>query len=110
VRGTCRDCHERVIFARTEALKWQALNPEPNPAGNVHAYEVGPGNWLARSVGPGTPAVPPDFLMMPHAATCAGKRAAPEAAVPSLPAGVVSLAGFRARRAERKRERAGERG
>lgn len=96
MRGTCRECGERVIFARTEALKWQALNLLPDEAGNVHAYGDGRGNWLARSVKPGTPAVAPDRLMMPHAATCRGKPA-PEPE-PALPAGVTSLAEFRAAR------------
>lgn len=99
MRGICRDCGKPVIFARTEAMAWQPLNPEPDEHGNVHAYEVGPGNWLARSVKPGTPAVPPDFLMMPHAATCAGKKAAP-APGRSLPPGVASLAEWRRRRSE----------
>ena len=93
MRGYCNKCGQRVIFARTEALKWQALNPEPDENGNVHAYDDGKGNWLARSVKPGTPAVAPDRLMMPHEATCAGKKAEPEK--PVLPEGVVSLADWR---------------
>lgn len=65
----CPDCAAGVIRARTEAMSWQLLNVEPDPAGNVHAYSDGRGNWFARSVPPGTPAVLPDRLMMPHFAT-----------------------------------------
>jgi hypothetical protein len=108
VRGICRDCGERVIFARTEALAWQPLNPEPDPAGNVHAYDDGRGNWLARSCEPGREAAPPDRLMMPHAATCAGKRK--PAPAPDLPPGVTSLEKFRAARAAGKRDKASARG
>ena len=96
---SCRACGATVIFARTEAMEWQPLNPEPDDAGNVHAYPNELGNWLARSVRPGTPAVAPDRLMMPHAATCSGER--PVKPVPELPAGVVSLAKFRRDRAAR---------
>lgn len=66
MRGICRECGERVLFARTEALAWQPLNVEPDAAGNVHAYQV----------------------------TCTGKKAAP-AAEPELPKGVTSLAAWR---------------
>lgn len=95
---TCRACGELVILARTEKLNWQPLNPEPDPAGNVHAYSDGRGNWLARSVKPGTPAGAPDQLMMPHAATCTGPRKAP-APAPELPPGVTSLDQYRRDRA-----------
>jgi hypothetical protein len=67
---TCPDCGEPVIRARTEAMNWQLLNPEPDPAGNVHARSQN-GAWLARTVTKGTPAVFPEQLMMPHKATCA---------------------------------------
>ena len=95
----CRACGSPVIFARTEAMKWEPLNPEPDPAANVHAYPNDLGNWLARSVKPGTPAVAPDRLMMPHAATCSGEKPAPR--TPELPPDVPSLDKYRRDRAAR---------
>lgn len=77
-RWRCPDCEQPVILARTEALAWQMLNPEPDPDGNVHAYQSN-GNWRARSVPPRTPAVAPDALYMPHKATCTPRH-------PQLPA------------------------
>lgn len=68
-RSFCPDCGEPVIRARTESMSWQLLNRDPDPAGNVHAYDDGRGNWFARTVPPGTPAVGHDRLMMPHYAT-----------------------------------------
>jgi len=93
MRRRCAACGSAVIWARTERLNWQPLNPEPDDSGNVHAYDDGKGNWLARSVKPGTPAVPPDRLMMPHEATCTGKKPVPDR--PVLPEGVTSLADWR---------------
>ena len=95
----CPDCRQPVIRARTEAMAWQLLNPEPDDDGNVHAYEAIPGNWYARSVKPRTPAVAPDRLMMPHKATCPAvdrtpKDKAPAAAEPA-PQNVTSLDAWR---------------
>src|SRR5262249_45786014 len=75
---TCPDCDEPVIAARTENLRWQLLNPDPDPRGNVHARQDQNRNWFARSVVPGTPARFPEVLMMPHKATC-GQPQAPAA-------------------------------
>lgn len=102
-RRSCRDCGEPVIRARTEALHWQLLNAEPDPAGNVMARTDGNGNWYARSVPPGTKAVAPERLYMPHPATCTGKRPAVKTA--ELPAGVTSLTAWRNRRRGGKRVR-----
>lgn len=90
----CPDCREPVIRARTEAMNWQLLNPEPDDKGNVHAYEAIPGNWYARSVRPGTPAVAPDRLMMPHKATCKAVDRTPKPQAPA-PANVTSLDAWR---------------
>ena len=89
VKPVCPDCGAEIIWARTEAMKRQMLNPEPDDKGNVHAYEVN-GSWLARSVKPGTPAVYPDRLYMPHQATCAGRPVVPLRA-PEKPAGNVAF-------------------
>lgn len=78
-------------------MKWQALNPQPDEAGNVHARHDNQGNWLARSVKAGEPAVYPELLMMPHAATCTALRK-PEG---GLPDGVIDLAERRQLRAAR---------
>lgn len=101
---TCPDCHQPVLVATTDALQKQVLNPDPDPAGNVHVYDRN-GNWIARSVPPGTPAVPPDFLAMPHKATCQPRH-------PQLPAepaqNVTQIQEWkRAQSAHSRRQRAG---
>jgi len=115
-RSFCPDCGEPVIRARTEAMSWQMLNRDPDRAGNVHAYDDGRGNWSARTVPPGTPAVPPDRLMMPHYATspqCREKAAqrrearsrpaAPAPAAPAeLPANVTQISAWKAAASRRK--------
>jgi hypothetical protein len=113
VRSFCRDCGEPVIRARTEAMSWQLLDRNPDPAGNVHAYNDGRGNWSARSVPPGTPAVLPDLLMMPHFASspaCRDKalerrkpRQAPPPVQPArLPDNVTQISAWKAATAKRK--------
>ena len=107
-RSFCPDCGEPVIRARTEAMSWQLLNPHPDPAGNVHAYNDGRGNWFARTVAPGTPAAGHDRLMMPHYATSpqcrekavqrrTGRQQAARPAEPvPLPANVTQLSTWKA--------------
>lgn len=90
----CPDCKLPVIRARTEAMSWQLLDPVPNDAGNVHAYQAN-GNWHARSVPPRTPAVPPDALYMPHKATCPGKPADGPETPQEPPSGVAFLEQYR---------------
>jgi hypothetical protein len=90
-----------VIWALTEAMKRQPLNPRPDPAGNVAAYRDVHQNWHARSVPPGTEVAFPERLMMPHAATCAGRSAAARV----LPGNVIDLAAARLARAGRAMRR-----
>lgn len=105
----CRDCGEPVIRARTEHLKWQLLNPVPDPAGNVHAYQANGNNWYARSVPPRTPAALPDQLYMPHAATCNTEKPAPITRTPEPPPGVTSLQKWKAARAEHSKAKRNQR-
>jgi hypothetical protein len=102
----CPDCHQPVIRARTEALRWQLLDPDPDEGGNVHARKDHNGNWLARSVKPRTPAVFPEVLMMPHPPTCPKRQPAP----PQLPAGVTGIDAYRRRRVQRAALKAGRGG
>jgi hypothetical protein len=115
MRRACPDCSAEVIRARTEAMSWQLLNRAPDPAGNVHAYSDGRGNWYARTVAPGTPAVAPDVLMMPHYATSPKCREAavkrrearsrpitPPAAPAELPANVTQISTWKAAVSGRK--------
>lgn len=89
--GTCHDCGAPVRWATTEAGKSQALNPEPDPAGNV-AGRLGEGpGWWARVPTADRPWHPGERRFMPHAATCSTRKITR----PQLPAGVISLANRR---------------
>lgn len=104
-------CGSPIIWAVTEAGRRQALNPEPDPAGNVAAYRTGSGTWQARSLKAGELPARHEKRYMPHAAQCADLRASrkppaqqpPGAAVRALPSGVVSMAGWLARHGRRGR-------
>ncbi|WP_344952429.1 hypothetical protein [Actinomadura miaoliensis] len=70
----CEACGQRIIWARTLAARWQALDPEPNPDGSVLAYRDHWGEYRARSVQSAAdgPRHPLERVYMPHAATCNG--------------------------------------
>ena len=112
-RSFCPDCGEPVVRARTEAMSWQLLNRDPDPVGNVHAYDDGRGNWFARTVPSGTAATGHDRLMMPHYATSPqcreaavrrreGRAKPPPAPPAELPANVTQLGVWKAARAKHK--------
>jgi hypothetical protein len=68
-RTDCPTCGDRVIWAITAKGKRQALNYEPDPAGNVAAAHEASGAWRARSSPPGEPLRAPEKRYMPHWAT-----------------------------------------
>ena len=107
-------CSRPVIWAVTEAGRRQALNPEPDEAGNVAAYRDATGTWRARTLTGGARPAPPEKRYMPHAAVCEPLRAgsrpgtAPARPLPEvLPAGVVSLAAWRVTH-PRRRDKTGK--
>lgn len=73
--STCHRCGQPVIWATTEAGLNQALDPTPNPAGSVLAYNDVHG-WRARSVSSAgdSPRHPLARIYMPHEATCRGPK------------------------------------
>lgn len=73
----CPTCLDRILWAITAKGARQALNYQPDPAGNVAARHEANGGWRARSSPPGEPLVFPDKRFMPHWATsprCAPAR------------------------------------
>jgi hypothetical protein len=71
----CDTCTARIIWATTEAGAKQALDRQPNPLGNVIAYQDATGSWHARSTASGAqPRHPLEKTYMPHPATCTGRR------------------------------------
>lgn len=70
----CRACGQPVIFALTESGARQPLDPDPNPDGNVLAFQDALGAWRVRSLASVEPASrhPLEKPYMPHFATCKG--------------------------------------
>lgn len=66
----CPGCQQHVIRARTEARRWQLLDPKPVPDGPVAAYRDGTGTWRARTLKPGEEPCTHEQRFMPHPATC----------------------------------------
>jgi hypothetical protein len=97
--GICNPCGQPVRWSVTAAGKRQALNPQPDPAGNVAAYCDGTGTWRSRVPTAELPAAAHERVFMPHAATCTAVKR--DRAQPQLPTGVVSLTARR--RAKRGR-------
>ena len=91
-RTDCPTCGQRIIWALTASRKRQALNYDPDPAGNVAAVHEATGGWRARSSPPGDALSVPEKRYSVHWATspqCApkdadGQRAAAEEVVTSL--------------------------
>lgn len=107
----CPDnCGDMVIRARTEAMKWQLLNPEPDPAGNV-AVRIDPrDNVFARTLRRGEEPVGFEKIYMPHKATCraeqsvrAQRAGGPPGSSSWRSAAARHQALLRARRAQRRR-------
>lgn len=107
----CREpgCGARIVYARTEAMKWQPLNADPDPDGNVAVQPGGQGGLLfARTLKAGEGLGGAEKRMMPHAATCTVGR---DAKKPATTAGnVIQFADLAARRAARLRVKTPSRG
>ncbi|WP_328439329.1 hypothetical protein OHA71_23615 [Streptomyces sp. NBC_00444] len=74
----CDGCHERIRWAITVHGRRQAINPDPDPKGNLAAYMDGTGTLRVRVLTAerdrleGT-----EWQAMPHAATCRSPRPRP---------------------------------
>lgn len=67
----CTSCLQAIRWAITVAGRRQAVNAEPNPAGNIAAYRDGVGTLRARTLTTDRPNVESyERRYMPHAATC----------------------------------------
>lgn len=105
-------CGKLVLRARTESLKWQVLDPLPDPAGNTAVRVDHQDNAFARGLRHGEQ--PADFeqLYVPHAATCQVAARIREQRARQPQTSVTQLDAFRAARALRaagKRSRRGRR-
>jgi hypothetical protein len=68
---TCREgCGALVLRGRTEALSWQLLNLDPDPAGNVAVRIDQNDNVFARTLRKGEQPAAFETVHMPHKATC----------------------------------------
>lgn len=93
----CPDnCGQLVLRARTEAMKWQALNPEPDPEGNVAARVDHRDNVFARTLRKNEAPAPFERVYMPHKATCAVERAQRDQRARQPQASVTDLGAWRA--------------
>lgn len=70
--GTCRLCHKPVLWTVTERNRRQAVNPDPDPAGNLACHTDVAGRLRSRSLTKDRPTLEgSEWQAMPHAATCA---------------------------------------
>jgi hypothetical protein len=100
--GYCPDgCGALVLRARTEALKWQLLNIEPDPAGNTAVRIDHQDNVFARGLRKGEQPADFETVYMPHKATCQveARRTAQRARQPAT--SVTQLDAYRTARALR---------
>lgn len=100
--STCRLCRRPLILALTARGRRQPLDAQPNPDGNVLAYQDDRQIWHARSMRvDGIPQRPWEDIYMPHFATCphrARQLALPIPTTRPRPDGVIDLAAARGRR------------
>jgi hypothetical protein len=101
LRPCLAGCGAMVLRARTEALKWQELNPEPDPAGNTAVRRDHQDNLFARGLRKGEQPAPYEEVYMPHKATC-GRERARRPAPRADGATVVHLSSFRAAQRARR--------
>jgi len=65
----CRDCADVIVWVRLTTGSAIAVQPVPNPRGNVATRAAG-GELYGYVVSATKPATPEHVLMMPHAAVC----------------------------------------
>ncbi|MFI9005084.1 hypothetical protein [Streptomyces sp. NPDC053541] len=83
----CPSCGQPIRWAVTAAGRRQALNPDPDAAGNSAAYTDGTGRLRVRALTTERPALEhAEWRAMPHAATCTRPR--PRRSVPRQTPGV----------------------
>lgn len=68
--GACRDCAAPIVWARTPYLRWIALDPFEDPAGNIACLTAADGTLEARVVGRDSPRLPYERPARTHFATC----------------------------------------
>ena len=79
----CRDCADVIVWVRLTTGSAIAVQPAPNPRGNVATRAAG-GELYGYVVSAAKPATPEHVLMMPHAAVCKS-RPEPEPPAPLPP-------------------------
>ncbi|MET9729733.1 hypothetical protein ABZZ79_03400 [Streptomyces sp. NPDC006458] len=69
--AACDGCRARIRWAITARGRRQAINADPDPAGNLAAYTDGPGTLRVRVLTAERPTLEhAEWQAMPHAATC----------------------------------------
>lgn len=95
----CRDCGRDILLGYTVNGRYQPIDPEPNPGGNLAVYLDHLRRLRVRVLAAGAEPESYERRAMPHAATC--PRRAPELRRELAP-GVLSLAAARDRRRRRR--------
>lgn len=73
--GLCRSCQQRVLWTFTERGRRQAVNPDPDPTGNLAVYTDGIGRLRSRGLTADRPTLEgAEWRAMPHAATCTARQ------------------------------------
>lgn len=71
----CSSCGQGIRWTITAAGRRQAVDADPNPAGNIAAYRDGVGTYRSRGLTVDRPNVETyERRYMPHAATCTAPR------------------------------------
>ncbi len=71
----CRDCFARIRWAITVNGRRQAVNADPDEAGNLAAHVDGTGTLKVRVLSAERPTLEhAEWKAMPHAATCRSPR------------------------------------
>ncbi|MET9321920.1 hypothetical protein ABZX75_17260 [Streptomyces sp. NPDC003038] len=97
-RSICMVCRAAVLWTVTESGKRMAVDPEPDEKGNTAVYRDGTGTYRSRRPSEELPRMGWEKLHIPHVATCAARRPAPDQARAQpgpLPPGVLDLAAYR---------------
>lgn len=76
--GICGACGARVLWTVTERGRRQAVNPDPDPGGNLACHTDVAGRLRSRGLSTDRPTLEgSEWQAMPHAATCTAPKTRP---------------------------------